>query len=177
MQEVFEKIIEKLEEIRIKKTCNTEKCNTKELCRICVVDDAIEIVKQEAEKCKSIYMDGEYCWQSCWCTDRCGECRRLCNGDIDYYESYDAINDGWIPSSESFPHESGYYLVTYHEWSNGDYLPKFDDTYVRRLHYQRSEHFVGWNYPQCVDERAEADTNREVIAWRKLPSPYQPKGE
>ena len=86
-------------------------------------------------------------------------------------------NNGWIPSSESIPCESGYYLVTYHEWSNGDYLPKFDDTYVRRLHYQRSEHFVGWNYPHCVDERAEADTNREVIAWRKLPSPYQPKGE
>ena len=46
MQEVFEKIIEKLEEIREKKTCNKEKCDTKELCRICVVDDAIEIVKQ-----------------------------------------------------------------------------------------------------------------------------------
>ena len=27
-----------------------KKCDTKELCRICVVDDAIEIVKQEAEK-------------------------------------------------------------------------------------------------------------------------------
>ena len=50
MKSVFEKIIEKLEEIRIKKTCNTEKCDTKELCRICVVDDAIEIVKQEAEQ-------------------------------------------------------------------------------------------------------------------------------
>ena len=177
MQEVFEKIIEKFEDIRVRKTCKKEKCDTKELCRICVVDDAIEIVKRATEKCKSIYMNGEYCWQSCWCTDRCGECRRLCNGDIDYYESYDAINDGWIPSSESFPYESGYYLVTYHEWSNGDYLPKYDDTYVRRLHYQRSEHFVGWNYPHCVDERAEADTNREVIAWRKLPSPYQLKGE
>ena len=45
MNKVFEKIIEKLEEIRIKKTCNTEKCDTKELCRICVVDDAIGIVK------------------------------------------------------------------------------------------------------------------------------------
>ena len=166
MQEVFEKIIERLKsevnyndgaEIGLKQTT--------------------EIVKQEAEKCKSIYMDGEYCWQSCWCTDRCGECRRLCNGDIDYYESYDAINDGWIPSSESFPYESGYYLVTYHEWSNGDYLPKFDDTYVRRLHYQRSEHFVGWNYPHCVDEMTEADTNREVIAWMNLPAPYHPKGE
>ena len=40
-----EKVVEKLEEIRVKKTCNKEKCDTKEICRICVVDDAIEIVK------------------------------------------------------------------------------------------------------------------------------------
>ena len=40
-----EKVVEKLEEIRAKKTCNKEKCDTKEICRICVVDDAIEIVK------------------------------------------------------------------------------------------------------------------------------------
>ena len=144
MQEVFSKIIEKLEEIRIKKTCNTEKCNTKDLCRICVVDDAIEIVKQEAEK---------------------------------FGTDTNVGSNGWILVSESLPCESGYYLATYHEWSNGDYLPKFDDTYVRRLHYQRSERFVGWNYPHCIDERAEADINREVLAWKKLPAPYQPKGE
>ena len=65
MQEVFEKIIEKLEEIRIKKTCNTEKCNTKELCRICVVDDAIEIVKQEAEKFGTDTNVGSNGWISC----------------------------------------------------------------------------------------------------------------
>lgn len=41
----IDKVIEELEEIRVKKTCNKEKCDTKELCRICVVDDAIEIVK------------------------------------------------------------------------------------------------------------------------------------
>ena len=41
-----DKVVEQLEEIRVKKTCNKEKCDTKELCRICVVDDAIEIVKQ-----------------------------------------------------------------------------------------------------------------------------------
>ena len=40
-----DKVVGKLEEIRVKKTCNKEKCDTKELCRICVVDDAIEIVK------------------------------------------------------------------------------------------------------------------------------------
>ena len=41
----IDKVVEKLEEIRAKKTCNKEKCDTKEICRICVVDDAIEIVK------------------------------------------------------------------------------------------------------------------------------------
>ena len=41
-----DKVVEELELIRAKKTCNKEKCDTKELCRICVVDDAIEIVKQ-----------------------------------------------------------------------------------------------------------------------------------
>ena len=41
-----EKVVEKLGEIRSKKTCNKEKCDTKEICRICVVDDAIEIVKR-----------------------------------------------------------------------------------------------------------------------------------
>lgn len=49
MQEVFKKIIEKLEEIRERKTCTKEKCDEKEICRICVVDDVIEIMKQEAE--------------------------------------------------------------------------------------------------------------------------------
>lgn len=40
-----DKVVKQLEEIRVKKTCNKEKCDEKELCRICVVDDAIEIVK------------------------------------------------------------------------------------------------------------------------------------
>ncbi|MGN1300835.1 MAG: hypothetical protein ACI4VC_05780 [Clostridia bacterium] len=45
----IDKVVEELEKIRAKKTCNKEKCDTKELCRICVVDDAIEIVKQGVE--------------------------------------------------------------------------------------------------------------------------------
>lgn len=86
-------------------------------------------------------------------------------------------NNGWILVSERLPEEGGYYLVTYHEWSNGDYLPKFDDTYVRKLHYQKSERFTGWNHPRYCDDKAENYTNREVIAWKPLPQPYQPKGE
>ena len=42
----LDEVVEQLEEIRLNKTCNKEKCDAKELCRICVVDDAIEIVKQ-----------------------------------------------------------------------------------------------------------------------------------
>ena len=41
-----DKVVEELEKIREKKTCNKEKCDAKEICRICVVDDAIEIVKK-----------------------------------------------------------------------------------------------------------------------------------
>ena len=44
-----DKVVGELEKIRAKKTCNKEKCDTKERCRICVVDDAIEIVKQGVE--------------------------------------------------------------------------------------------------------------------------------
>ena len=80
---------------------------------------------------------------------------------------------GWIPCSERLPEESGYYLVTYHDWSDGNFLPKYDDTYVRRLHYQISEHFVGWNYPKNVDDRAENDCHKEVIAWQPLPEVYK----
>ena len=40
------KVVEELNRIRAKKTCNKEKCDTKEICRICVVDDAIKIVKR-----------------------------------------------------------------------------------------------------------------------------------
>ena len=150
MQEVFDKIIEKLEEIQIENTCSdcphNEKCDevqenisdeTTDLCGATIKALAIEIVKQTA---------AEY-------------------------------NNGWILCSERLPEEGGYYLVTYHGWSNGDYLPKFDDTYVRRLHYQKSERFTGWNHPRYCDDKAENDTNREVIAWQPLPEPYQPKGE
>ena len=88
-------------------------------------------------------------------------------------EVAEEYNGGWIPCSERLPEESGYYLVTYHNWSDGNFLPKYDDTYVRRLHYQISEHFVGWNYPKNVDDRAENDCHKEVIAWQPLPEPFK----
>ena len=88
-------------------------------------------------------------------------------------EVAEEYNGGWIACSERLPEESGYYLVTYRDWSDGNFLPKYDDTYVRRLHYQINEHFVGWNYPKNVDDRAENDCHKEVIAWQPLPEPYK----
>ena len=88
-------------------------------------------------------------------------------------EVAEEYNGGWIACSERLPEESGYYLVTYHDWSDGNFLPKYDDTYVRRLHYQISDHFVGWNYPKNVDDRAENDCHKEVIAWQPLPEPFK----
>lgn len=92
----------------------------------------------------------------------------------DMERSAEDCGGGWIycGDGENIPEESGYYLVTYHEWSNGEFLPKFDDTYVKRLHYQKSEQFIGWNFSKCVDKRAEDDMNREVLAWQPLPNPY-----
>ena len=72
-----DKVVEELEKIRAKETCNKEKCDTKEICRICVVDDAIEIVKQvgvsddvcEWEKCSSGYVGYPAYYSKC-CTTK-----------------------------------------------------------------------------------------------------------
>ena len=114
-----------------------------------------------------------------------GGCKHLDNNNKDCMECVvenaieivqevaEEYKGGWIPCSERLPEESGYYLVTYHDWSDGNFLPKYDDTYVRRLHYQISDHFVGWNYPKNVDDRAENDCHKEVIAWQPLPEPFK----
>jgi hypothetical protein len=75
----------------------------------------------------------------------------------------------WIPIKKEWPSKKGRYLVTYREWSNGDYLPKYDDTYVRILRYSEAI----FRFPKCINPEAEADTNREVIAWMELPEIYK----
>mgnify|MGYP001313598605 FL=1 len=79
------------------------------------------------------------------------------------------LNNGWIPVSERLPKENGHYLVTYHEWTDGNYLPKYDDTKVKILRYQDAI----FRLPVCCDKQAEQDTHREVLAWQPLPEPYK----
>ncbi len=90
MQEVFEKIIEKLEsEAKRWEDSGTEYGVE---CEIAVgrgLRNAIEIVKQEAGMYNNAIIDGKYCFQTCACTEKCDKCSRLCNGDIDWYENFD----------------------------------------------------------------------------------------
>lgn len=79
------------------------------------------------------------------------------------------LNGGWIPISERWPDKSGYYLTTYREWTDGNYLPKYDDTRVKILRYQEAV----FRLPVCCDKKAEQDTHREVIAWMPLPEPWK----
>lgn len=79
------------------------------------------------------------------------------------------LTNGWIPVSERLPDKTGYYLVTYHEWTDGNYLPKYDDTRVKILRYQEAV----FRLPVCCDKKAEQDTHREVIAWMPLPEPWK----
>jgi len=83
-----------------------------------------------------------------------------CNGNL--------VNE-WTPIKREWPSKPGTYLVTYREWSNGEYLPKFDETYVRILRYSQAI----FRLPVCIDPKAEADTNREVLAWMELPEIYK----
>ena len=73
----------------------------------------------------------------------------------------------WIPVKERLPDDVGSYLVYYHEWSNGDFLPKYDDYRIRVMRFINNGK---WCMPVCTDKRCEADTNREVTHWQPLPS-------
>lgn len=89
----------------------------------------------------------------------------------------DAFNDGykqgkqdsWIPINKKWPDKKGHYLVTYREWSKGEYLPKFHNTKVKILRF----HEAIFRLPRCIDKKAEKDMCREVLAWMPLPEPYE----
>lgn len=83
----IDKVVEELERIRAKETCNKEKCDTKEICRICVVDDAIEIVKQVAEE----YNGG---WIPC--SERLPEDDSICTVTVEYPNNETVVDYGWF---------------------------------------------------------------------------------
>ena len=122
MQAVFEKIIEKLEEQKVKGIYDSSSIIGEKN----VWAEAIGIVKQEAEQ----------------------------------------YNNGWIPVEERMPEEAFGCLVTVID-CNPVTLTEFENI----LPY-----VVGYDGDSWNDADGE-EIPFEVIAWRKLPTPYQPKGE
>ena len=161
MQEIFEKILERLEEIKAKKTCNKEKCDTKELCRICVVDDAIEIVKQEAEKYEECYKDCRDC--EAYNKEK-HHCPKFCKVIMEAVNEIEENHNGWIPCSERMPEEAFGCLVTVID-CNPVTLTEFENILPYVVGYDGD----GWN-----DSDGET-IPFEVIAWMELPSAYRPK--
>lgn len=152
MQEVFSKIIEKLEELRKAEIerddlCDEEGCGDgeeiyedgKSQGRFEQVVRIIEIVKQEA---------AEY-------------------------------NNGWIPCSERLPEERDWYLAVFEEVDTGFIgLPYIAD-YLMGSHTEFTTE-DGWIIHNCSDredESAEYYKNLRCVAWQPLPNPFQPKGE
>ena len=177
MNKAFEKIIEKLEE-RTSFLSDCTKYGNKDaeqqknsystmmMYEVAdLVDDLIEIVKQEAEQYNNAIIDGKYCFQSCACTEKCDKCSRLCNGDIDWYENIDnwteEYNNGWIPFSEHQPDYGESVLVSFNQ-ARQPLIATF---------YENDT----WKMLQGVN--GLIDITNEVIAWQPLPQPYQPKGE
>lgn len=166
MQTVFENIIEKLEEMIHPKQlyfCKYARGGCKHLdnddkdCMECVVENAIDIVKQEAAEYNNTIIDGKYCFQTCACTEKCDKCSRLCNGDIDWYENIDnwaeEYNNGWIPCSEL--------------------LPAYGQTVLASVCAEDAE----WKIIIVCYKEEDFWLDGKIDAWQPLPDPYQPKGE
>ena len=173
MNKVFEKIIEKLEEEKMSYFLTIANTGDEKLdCAYehtgDALDKAIEIVKQEAEQYNNAIIDGNYCFQSCACTEKCDKCSRLCNGDIDWYENIDnwteQYNNGWIPCSERMPEEDEkVYISTKTE-------RVYVGVYTKRYGFEKREGFI------CDDGFMWMNT---ALAWKPyvLPDPYKPNGE
>ena len=75
-------------------------------------------------------------------------------------------SNGWIPVSERLPEEAFGCLVTVMDCN-----PSTQTEFENILPY-----FVGYDGETWNDADGE-EIPFEVVAWRKLPTPYQPKGE
>lgn len=171
MQEVFEKIIEKLKnELKLadeeKLRCERENPLQFDSAKGYAngVANSIEIVKQEADMYNNAIVDGKYCFQTCACTEKCDKCSRLCNGDIDWYENIDNwteyYNNGWIPCSECLPENISTVVVQVKE--------------IEKPTFGWFGNMTGW---RLTEKDFTELKDFIVVAWQPLPEPYHPKGE
>lgn len=148
MQEVFEKIIEKLEDKRETAKQLIMKNPQDELDRIqtqtaedfaSAYKDAIEIVKQEAEKCNNGWIP---------CSERLPEERDW------YLAVFEEVDTGFI----GIPYIADYLMGA-------------------RTMYTTKDGWIIRNCTDIEGGSSEYYKNLKCVAWQPLPQPYQPKGE
>lgn len=172
MQEVFKKIVEKLDESSVLRPNSKEFYNNPQngeyVDNVVLFRDAIEIVKQEAEKYKNGHFgcntNGEH--ERC---DGCGltNCKRrnkIWFGVGDDDTDTNVGSNGWIPVSERLPK-----VEDLHEKSVDDctcYLIQ------RRCGIMDVAHYIKV-YGEPYFE-ANSIKMKDVVAWHPLPEPYNP---
>lgn len=161
MQDIFEKIIEKLNS---KKTyfqgfyeCEGKTEHDSDLNKATqlALDDAIEIVKQEAEQYEECY---KYCGDCEAYNKEKHHCPKFCKVIKETVKEIEENHNGWIPCSERLPETSGEYLtwVKY----DGKEFHSIDEIDCDGI-------FKEWN----------CSSDYKIIAWMHLPTQYQPNGE
>ena len=155
MKKVFEKIIEKLEEQKVKGIYDSSSIIGEKN----VWGKAIEIVKQEAEKYEECYKD-------------CGDCEaynkekhhcpKFCKVITEAVKEIEENNNGWIPCSEQLPEEHKLYDITFKNSAGIHSDSAIYNPYLKR-----------WLWDADETELVE----NEILAWAEKREPYQPKGE
>ena len=157
MQKVIEKIVEQLEEEKVKGIYDYSSIIGEKN----VWDKAIEIVKQEAEKYEECYKD-------------CGDCEaynkekhhcpKFCKVIKETVKEIEENHNDWISCSERMPEEAFGCLVTVMDCETST-----QNEFENILPYVVGYDGDGWN-------DADGETIPfEVIAWMELPSAYRPK--
>ena len=167
MKSVFEKIIEKLEEMIHPKQlyfCKYARGGCKHLdnddkdCMECVVENAIEIVKQEAEQYEECYKD-------------CGDCEaynkekhhcpKFCKVIAEAVKEIEENHNGWIPCSERLPETNESVLCCAKSTARGG-----DVCFVGSCHN-------GFWFLQSSADTYSFPGQYVVVSWHLLPKPFK----
>lgn len=161
MQEVFEKIIERMRERR--NDVLTLDIDYAEGLRD-AYKNAIEIVKQEAAECKR----GHFGCNSNGQHEKCSKCCDYdCKNRNREWFGVKDDNNGWIPCSVEMPKVENLHEISIDNCTG--YLAQ------RRCGLMDVAHYISV-YGEPYFE-ANALKLSDVIAWQPLPAPYHPKGE
>ena len=153
MQTVFEKIIEKLEELHERYINQYGAVGGNPMAFS--VKECMEIVKQEAADYEECYKDRGDC--EAYNKEK-HNCPKFCKVIKETVKEIEENHNGWIPCSEHQPEEAGTYNVT-----------AYDGRTLRSTHAKWQPRLKSWNLTGTM-------AYWKIIAWMELPQPFQ-KGE